>query len=601
MKKGTIVFLAANASYSHTNLAGWYLRSYAESSGWRWHEIETVQTDSIFLILRRVLNLKPDILAASFYLFNHRFLISFLKRFKVLLPDCVVIAGGPEFLGDNRVFLEQNREINAVIRGEGEQAFAAWLACWNKPGQWRGIKGVCALIDGEYIDNGTAEKIKNLDEIPSPFHDNLMVGNFNKAGMALRFAEQAPSLPRLSGAVRCPKSGCLGETSLPETSCRRPDPRRFKKPFLLMETSRGCANTCAFCTSAGEKLRCFSLERVGNDLALMAAAGIREIRLADRTFNENQKRCLELLKIMREKFAQVNFHLEIDPAKVSNEMIKEFSEAREGKFHLETGLQTTQSRAMKAIGRHGSMERSISVLKQLCQLRNIDVHVDLIAGLPEITLEDVYEDVRLISLMKPAEIQLEILKILPGTPLDTEKAKWQLECAMEPPYEVLHTPAMGFDDIVKSSFLSNLVDWFYNAPELAESFLAAIEQIPAFLRKFVDFYESGRAGSNTPSVENRFRLLEQFCRSHYPALIPKLGYEWLKWGLSAQNGIYQAKPWKGAIPENAAFVEGQAGGEIRRVYLAELERPYFFVYGPYPKRGASAVYAMENMRCDPRT
>jgi len=70
MSKGTIVFLAVNASYSHTNLAGWYLRAYAELAGWTWREVEVTRNDSLISVLQRVLNLEPDVLASSFYLFN---------------------------------------------------------------------------------------------------------------------------------------------------------------------------------------------------------------------------------------------------------------------------------------------------------------------------------------------------------------------------------------------------------------------------------------------------------------------------------------------------------------------------------------------------
>lgn len=547
MNQGKIVFLAANASYSHTNLAGWYLRNYAETGGWRWQEVEIIKTDSLPTVLQRVLRLKPEILAASFYLFNHQFLISFLKRFKALRPDCLVIAGGPEFLGDNFRFLEQNREIDAVIRGEGERAFADWLACCRQRIKWRKIKGLCAFIDGDYIDNGKAEMIRDLDEIPSPYERNLS---------------------------------------------------NFKKPFLLMETSRGCSNKCGFCTSAGERVRFFSLERVRNDFSLIAAGGVREIRLADRTFNENPERCLALLKIMRDEFDEVKFHLEIDPARISDKMITEFARVPAGKFHppsvlhLEVGIQTTKSGVTAAINRSGSTERSLANLNKLCRLENLKIHVDLMAGLPGAGLEDLYSDLQKIVRLKPDEIQVELLKVLPGTALDRESKKRGMVAAVEPPYEVLQTPEMSADDIIQAGFLSNLVDWFYNRTELKQSIIAAIEQIPRFFEKFTDYCAKHAGIGHAPALEKRFRLLEQFCRLNEPALIPKLGYEWLKWGLSAQHGICEAEPWKKPLPEEAVLVEGAPCSGSHRIYLTRLERQYLFVYGRYPRRRACSIYSL---------
>ena len=542
MHKGAIVFLAANASYSHTNLAGWCLRHYAAATGWEWREIEVVQTDSLAAALQKVLNLKPDVLAASFYLFNANFLLSFIGRFKALKPDCRVIGGGPEFLGDNFRLLERHPEINAVIRGEGELAFGAWLACWNKPEQWREIKGLCAFIGEDYVDNGQAETVKNLDEIPSPYEHNLSA---------------------------------------------------FKKPFLLLETSRGCSNHCAFCTSAGERPRFFTVARVRRDLAVIAASGVKEVRLADRTFNENRERCLALIKIMRDEFWDMKFHLEIDPARLSDDTIRELGLAGPGRFHLEVGIQCLRPETQSAIGRIGPAERSLAALAKLCRLRGPAVHVDLIAGLPGATFAGLCDDLRVISLMRPDEIQLELLKVLPGTRLSAERAKWEMTSAPTPPYEVLRTSTMSHDDLVSAQRLSNLVDWFYNAPELKEPLVETIEQVGGFFGLFCAFCGDRALASHAPALENRFRMLERFCLLNAPTLVPKLGYAWLKCGLSAQHGICRTTQWKKPLPKEAVLVEGAGVIKPRRAYLAELDRPYLFVYGSSPARRPGAIYVLE--------
>ena len=596
--KGTIVFLAANASYSHTNLAGWYLRECAVAAGWEWREVEVIQTDSLAAALQKVLGLQPDVLAASFYLFNANFLLSFMTRFKALRPDCCVIGGGPEFLGDNSSFLKRHPEINAVIRGEGERALSEWLEYCKKPEEWGGIKGLCAIIDGNYIDNGRTELIKNLDEISSPFHANLMDGDFRVATRSITKPEGCHS--RRSGN---PEQNKYLDSHFHGNDRNRVDERRleinssgFKKPFLLLETSRGCSNKCAFCTSAGEHVRFFSLERIKNDLGLIAAAGVKEVRIADRTFNENLSRCMALIKIMRDDFKDIKFHLEVDPARVAPEMIQELALAESGKFHLEVGIQAARSGALCSIGRFGSVEYSLAVLNQLCHLRNIAIHVDLIAGLPGVGMADLYADLQAIALMEPDEIQLELLKVLPGTQLSREKEKFGIIAADEPPYEVLQTADMGFDELFAAQRLSRLVDWFYNTTELQEVLAAAIRLVPAFFERFGDFCGNIAGESHAPALENRFRLLEQFARLYASALIPKLGYAWLKWGLSAQHGICRTTQWKKPIPAEAVLVEGESVGERHRIYLAELGKKYLFVYGQYPRRQASAIYVIQNTR-----
>ncbi|MBI3985797.1 MAG: cobalamin B12-binding domain-containing protein, partial [Lentisphaerae bacterium] len=133
ISKGTVVFLGVNASYSHSSLALWILREIAEREGWKTRLIEMTVNDDVLAALARVSVTSPDVLAASAYLFNRPFLLSFLRRFKALHPNCVVIGGGPEFLGDSRHFLRCETAMDVVARGEGERVFPAFLQAAHQP------------------------------------------------------------------------------------------------------------------------------------------------------------------------------------------------------------------------------------------------------------------------------------------------------------------------------------------------------------------------------------------------------------------------------------------------------------------------------------
>ena len=118
MKK--VIFLAANSSYSHTSLAALYLQAFTADMGFDWTTVELVATEDFQPALHRIVQLEPDVLAATFYLFNRQAVMSVLRRYKLIDPKCRIFAGGPEFLGDNRIFLTAHRCIDAAIRGEGE-------------------------------------------------------------------------------------------------------------------------------------------------------------------------------------------------------------------------------------------------------------------------------------------------------------------------------------------------------------------------------------------------------------------------------------------------------------------------------------------------
>jgi hypothetical protein len=246
---------------------------------------------------------------------------------------------------------------------------------------------------------------------------------------------------------------------------------------------------------------------------------------------------------------------------------------------------------IRAIGRQGTVRRALAGLTSLCAHRQLATHVDLIAGLPGGTLADLFEELRTLILMGPAEIQLELLKLLPGTRLAAEKDQWQIMAAPEPPYEVLRTATMTTDDIETARGLSNLVDWFYNVPELQVLMVEATRRIPEFLKELILFGGSMAFAVAAPSLENRFRLLDDFLRDRDLLLMHALHYAWLKHGFSAQHGICQAFPWKGPIPESAVLVEGAIVMRPARVFRADLDQSYLFAYAR--ERPAAAVYRLE--------
>ena len=535
-----IVFLAVNSSYSHSSLAAWCLRSMTGDGMGEWHTVEATINDDPMAVLNRIVRLQPDVLAATLYLFNRRYVISLLGRCRRLMPACRVLVGGPECLGDNRALLLEEHAADAAIRGEGEQAFVQWLAAVETPREWAAIPGFCGVIDGVYRDNGVAEAVPDLDDIPSFYGREL---------------------------------------------------ERFKRPFVQMESSRGCSNHCLFCTSRESAVRDHSLARVRADLTRIRDAGIREVRVVDRTFNERHARSQTLIRLFRDEFPELRFHLEIDPARVSDAMVRELVEAGPHRFHLEAGVQSLSAEVHRQIGRAATATATLKGLQRLCAVPSLAVHVDLIAGLPGGTLSDVREDVRSLVLLGPGEIQLERLKLLPGTPLAQDPERWGLLAAGDPPYEILQTPTMTFDDLCRSDRIAKMLDWFHNVASLRETFTDGVRALGGFLDGFEAFLAERTDFLIRPSLEQRFRWLDRFLSSHDAGLVLGLRYKWFQLGFSPGHGLCPAEPWKGPIPDSAVLLEGDASKTFSRKWRVDLGTPHLFCYGTGEK-GERAVLAV---------
>ena len=494
-----LLWLTLNSSWSHSSLALPLVHTACRSrDGWQWSAYSATIKDDLAVAANDVARQEPDLLCAPLYIFNRSFVLELLERVKALLPRVRIVVGGPECLGDGaRELLRRHDVIECACKGEGEAVIPALLdavAGSRDPGEVAGV-----------VTRGNLERI-----VAAQLYDAW---------------EKAPA-------------PCLDEFF------------DLGKPFVQVETSRGCPNRCTFCTSAGAALRYRPLEAVRQELAFLCGHGVREIRLLDRTFNAPPARAVELLRLFREDFSQMHFHLEFNPCLIPQELREELSKARPGQLHIEAGMQSMHEEVLDAIGRAHTCQRAVDGLRFLCSLTAVVVHSDLISGLPEQTLPGLCEDVRRMSAIGPGEIQLEVLKILRGTALEEDAARLGLVHSPEPPYDVMRTPWMDGAEIIEARYLSRIVDLYYNARALRGAFRICLER-DGFLRAFLGYVRrQGLELGDAPSLKKRFLWLYDFVKGqHIPEAVDALRIEWMKEAFGA-TGICAdaqsvAEPGKG--------------------------------------------------------
>ena len=97
-----ILWLDINSSYSHSSVALPAIHAQvSDKKEWEWCVVRGTINDNPGAIAAEVVQQKPDIIAATFWLFTHRMQIEILSRVSMLCEEVKIICGGPEFLGDN--------------------------------------------------------------------------------------------------------------------------------------------------------------------------------------------------------------------------------------------------------------------------------------------------------------------------------------------------------------------------------------------------------------------------------------------------------------------------------------------------------------------
>ena len=519
-----ILWIDLNSSYAHSSLALPALHAQIMTDpSIEWEIVSATINENAGMIVDEIYHHQPDILAATTWLFNHEQLMHVASRVKALLPEACLVLGGPEFLGNNEEFLRKNPFVDCVFRGEGEEVFPQWLTCWNHPEQWHTVPGLCYLTPNkEYKDNGIAR--------------------------VLNFAGLVP-----------------------------PEQSRFfnwSKPFVQLETTRGCFNTCAFCVSGGEKpVRTLSIESIRERLQLIHAHGIKNVRVLDRTFNYNPRRAKELLRLFLEFHPDIRFHLEIHPALLSEELKEELSLLPKGLLHLEAGIQSLREPVLEKSRRMGKLSDALDGLRFLCALPNMETHADLIAGLPLYHLHEIFEDVRTLAGYAAGEIQLESLKLLPGTEMRRRAEELGIKYSPLPPYEVLQTHEISVSELQTARQLSRLLDGFYNTPAWQALTRELILNDEQFLHRFLAYLTKANLIDQPMSLEKRGLILYEFCKQNYPEYQIQAAIAWIEAGMSLKK-LPAEKVWtKRQIPPATwNIIYGEYKESLRLCFLPADEK-----------------------------
>lgn len=640
------VWLDINASWSHSSLALPALHANLAKQTQDECNMQVVSgtiKSGIPQILEELQAKDPSYIFATAWLFNIDYLNQILSRIGSLCPVKGIFLGGPEFLGNNREFLESHKYVTAVFKGEGEDTFEPFIrSLLNQDNGWKKLPGF------EWMENGSYMSCKSVT-----------VRDFT--------ALQPPEVSSMF---------------------------RWDKSFVQLETSRGCFNSCRFCVSGIEKapVQNIPVGELRSRLQDIAAHDIRQVRVLDRTFNGNPRRALELLELFKEFAGKLNFHLEVHPALLFppgenatacgaentteicategnaacgaenapkicateateatqsagqeetpvGKLRRALAEVPEGLLHIEAGIQTLRQEVLDGCARKGSCAQAVRGLEFLIGTGKFEVHADLIAGLPGYTYSALVEDTLQMMQIGPAEIQLESLKLLPGTHFRRNADALGIRYSPAPTYEVLSTPHISYKELNRAMALSRIIDLWYNDPKWRETFRTIFccgktAEAPALAAKATPAPESCHAtpescqaeSRTTPgiapqtgsrgellhkligelagtetltqplSLESKGLLLYRFFKKNIPEKSPLISLAWVRNGLSIKKEPAERFiRWdmNGNTPANPLFIKGDP--RYRYWYIEIGDTRHWFSFNKEVERVAPCNYITQEI------
>lgn len=467
-----ILLAAVNAKYIHSNLAVYSLKAYAEDPAVEIGEytINQQKDDILMDIYKR----KPDILCLSCYIWNLDYIEEIVLEIGKLRPDMPIWLGGPEVSYDAKEVLRRLPCVKGVMKGEGEKTFKELCQIYrneceeNVDKQLKGVMGITFRMGKREIIDNPWRPIMDLSEVPFVY-DHM---------------------------------------------------EDFEHKIIYYETSRGCPFSCSYCLSSVDKrLRFRDIELVKKELQFFLDHKVPQVKFVDRTFNCKHEHSIAIWKyIMEHDNGITNFHFEIAADILNEEELELLEQMRPGLVQLEIGVQSTNPKTIKEIHRVMDFEKVSGIVRKIQDKGNVHEHLDLIAGLPYEDVESFAHSFDDVYALKPEQLQLGFLKVLKGSFMQEHQEEYGIVHKAHPPYEVLYTKWISYEDVLRLKGIEEMVEVYYNSRQFTntmEELEKEYDSAFTMYDRLASYYEDNGYNAVQHKRSARYEILLNYIRLHH--------------------------------------------------------------------------------------
>ncbi|MGF0108009.1 B12-binding domain-containing radical SAM protein [Clostridium sp. SGI.024] len=426
-----ILLTALNSKFVHSNLAVRYLKAFTKDMNYQCKIREFSINDREEKILEEIIKERPNVVAFSTYIWNIEMIRRLSNLIKLVDESIEIVYGGPEVSYDSQNIL---KELNGeyIIEGEGEKTYREFVEYKLGERDIKSIRGLYYKENGEVYSNGK-RPLMNMNEIVFPYEEDENLDN----------------------------------------------------KIVYYEASRGCPFNCKYClSSTTHGVRFLDVERVKKELKYFIDKEVRLVKFVDRTFNCNHKFTMAIWEFLINQETKTQFHFEISADILKEAELELLRKAPKDRFQFEVGVQTTNDEVLNKINRFVNFSDIKEKVDELLKIRNIKQHLDLIAGLPGEDYNSFKKSFNDVYSIAPEEIQLGFLKLLRGSSMREEAQEYGMKYSPYPPYEILKTKDISYEELIKLKKVEEMVDKYYNSQKFNNI-------IKYFINKFdtpFDFY-----------------------------------------------------------------------------------------------------------------
>ncbi len=299
----------------------------------------------------------PDIVGVRCVIFYAEQVKEIVATARQILPDALIVAGGPNVTFDNEN-LQRNPDIDILVEGEGEEIFYDIVSLFVSKGKRTLmlrlplIEGVMYKREGEVVRNRPRKVMQDLDRLPIPDYSAVDL----KAYQAfLNYGYN-------------------------------------RRPMGILFTSRGCPFKCTYCHEVfGKGFQARSPRNVHAEIVyLHDTYGIKDFSIVDDNFTVRKHRVEEFTDILINEGPKVNLYFPngVRADSLNDELLERMRKA--GTIYMTYSLETASKRLQKFIKKHADIEELTHIVKRSCDL-NIITNLCIMVGFPTETVQEARE------------------------------------------------------------------------------------------------------------------------------------------------------------------------------------------------------------------
>ncbi len=321
------------------DLAVGYLAEYIQANGVEYDVLDMNLGYSLDDLVKKVDTFKPDMIGIAMKSYRYKDSYALIAQIKNRFPAIPIVVGAAHISTEKEKVLEECPAIDFGIVKEGEETLLE--LCQGKP-----LSEIRGLIYRE------GEKIVFTGE--RPFRRDIM--------------------------------------SIPWPKYEKFELKKYWYPAMMALSSRGCPEHCTFCAApvvSGRWWRYRTPENMIEEIRYWYEKGYRRIEFLDDNFTLDQNRILRFCDLVQEsglKGMVYNVPQGVRADRVSRPLLKRMKDI--GFVSIAFGVEVGNEKMLALVKKGESMETIERAIQDAIDV-GFDVHLNMMVGFPDQTLQDV--------------------------------------------------------------------------------------------------------------------------------------------------------------------------------------------------------------------